>query len=59
MIREVKNKHYLMLHPRPVYVIGSGIYGTEANFMAASWVTPVAEEPPLVAVFVEKETKNP
>ncbi len=58
MIREVKNKHYLMLHPRPVYVIGSGIYGTEANFMAASWVTPVAEEPPLVAVSVEKETKT-
>ena len=55
---EVKFKHYLLLHPRPVYVIGSGIYGKEANLMTASWVTPVAEEPPLVAVSVEKETKT-
>ncbi len=55
---EVKFKHYLLLHPRPVYVIGSGVYGKEANLMAASWVTPVAEEPPLVAVSVEKETKT-
>jgi len=55
---EVKFKHYLLLHPRPVYVIGSGVYGKEANLMTASWVTPVAEEPPLVAVSVEKETKT-
>jgi len=55
---EVKFKHYLLLHPRPVYVIGSGTYGEEANLMAASWVTPVAEEPPLVAISVGKETKT-
>ncbi len=55
---EIKSKHYLMLHPRPVYVIGSGIYGVEANLMAAAWVTPVAEEPPLIAASIEKETKT-
>ena len=43
-------RFYLILHPRPAYVIGSGRVGVDANFMAASWVTPVAEEPPLVGV---------
>ncbi|MCX8180285.1 MAG: flavin reductase family protein [Thermofilaceae archaeon] len=48
---EVK-KFYLILHPRPAYLIGSGRVGEKVNFMAASWVTPIAEEPPLVGVAV-------
>jgi len=41
---------YLLLHPRPAYLIGSGKVGEKVNFMAASWVSPVSEEPPLVGV---------
>jgi len=53
---EVKEKFYLLLHPRPAYVIGSGRFGEVVNFMAASWVTPVAEEPPRVAVAIDVES---
>lgn len=55
MMREVK-RFYLLLHPRPAYVIGSGRWGEAVNFMAASWVTPIAEEPPLVGVSVDVES---
>jgi len=41
---EVKEKYYLSMHPRPAYIIGSGVYGLRANLMAASWITPVSEE---------------
>ena len=44
---------YLILHPRPAYLIGSGRVGVKVNFMAASWVSPVSEEPPLVGVAVD------
>ncbi len=53
---EVKTKQYLILHPRPVYIIGSGKYGEKENLMAASWVMPVSEEPPKVAVSVDRES---
>ncbi|MCR6669572.1 MAG: flavin reductase family protein [archaeon YNP-WB-040] len=48
------DKFYLILHPRPAYVIGSGKFGEKVNFMAASWVTPMGEEPPLVCVAIGK-----
>ncbi|MCC6039955.1 MAG: flavin reductase family protein, partial [Thermofilum sp.] len=47
------SRFYLLLHPRPAYIIGSGKVGERVNFMAASWVTPIAEEPPLVGVAVD------
>ena len=47
---------YLLLHPRPAYVIGSGKRGMKVNFMAASWVTPISEEPPEVAVAIGSES---
>jgi len=47
---------YLILHPRPAYAIGSGRVGEVVNFMAASWVTPVAEEPPRAAVAIDVES---
>lgn len=50
-MREVK-RFYLLLHPRPAYIIGSGRVGERINFMAAAWVTPIAEELPLVGVAV-------
>ncbi|UNQ73525.1 flavin reductase family protein [Infirmifilum sp. NZ] len=49
-------RFYLLLHPRPAYLIGSGRWGEAVNFMAASWVTPIAEEPPLVGVAVGVES---
>ncbi|ABL78628.1 flavin reductase family protein [Thermofilum pendens] len=54
-MKEVE-RFYLVLHPRPAYIIGSGRVGEKANFMAASWVTPVAEEPPLVGVAIDVES---
>ncbi|RLE69899.1 MAG: flavin reductase family protein [Thermoprotei archaeon] len=53
---EVLDRFYLLLHPRPAYVVGAGRYGGKVNFMAASWVTPVAEEPPRVAVAIDVES---
>jgi len=49
-------KFYYLLHPRPVYVIGSGsIKNNEINFMAASWVMPVAEDIPSICLACETE----
>jgi len=48
----VAESFYLILHPRPAYLIGSGRVGEVANFMAASWVAPVSEDPPRLAVAV-------
>ena len=53
---EISEKFYLTLHPRPAYVIGSGKFGEKSNFMAASWVTPVSEEPPRVCIAIDKES---
>ncbi len=53
---DVLDKFYLLLHPRPTYAIGAGKYGEKVNFMAASWVVPVAEEPPRVAVAIDVES---
>lgn len=54
-MREI-GKFYLLLHPRPAYVIGSGKWGERINFMAASWVSPVGEEPPSLMISVDKES---
>lgn len=51
----MKDKFYYLLHPRPVYIIGSGsIDNKEINFMAASWVMPVSEDIPTVALASDK-----
>ncbi len=47
---------YLLLHPRPAYVIGSGKVNEVVNFMSASWIMPVAEEPPRVGVSIGVES---
>jgi flavin reductase (DIM6/NTAB) family NADH-FMN oxidoreductase RutF len=54
-MKEVRD-FYLLLHPRPAYVIGSGRWGERVNFMAASWVSPVGEEPPSLIVALGKES---
>jgi len=45
---------YMLLHPRPAYLIMSAS-GEDVGVMTASWVTPVAEEPPRLAVAMDKE----
>lgn len=50
------NKYYRLLHPRPVYIIGSGSFdNNEINFMAASWVSPVSENPQIVSFACDKD----
>jgi len=43
-----------ILHPRPVVVVASE-YGGKLSAMAASWVTPVSRNPPVVAVAIAKK----
>ncbi len=52
---KVGDGFYRILHPRPAYAVASGTESSPA-VMAASWVTPVAEEPPMVAVMWDKES---
>jgi len=49
-------EYYYLLHPRPAYIIGAGKVGEEVNLMAASWVTPVSEEPPRAAVAIGSQS---
>jgi len=48
---------YMPLHPRPVYLIVSGVEG-ELNVMAASWVMPVSEEPLRLAMAIDRESRT-
>jgi len=49
-------KFYRTLHPRPVVLIGSGsVKAGEINFMACSWITPIAEDVPSVGFACDKE----
>lgn len=48
---------YKPLHPRPAYLIVSGVSG-KLNVMAASWVMPVSEEPLRLALAVDREAKT-
>ena len=51
---DVDPENYYYLHPRPVYLLVSrGDNGY--NVMAVSWVTPVSEEPPMLAVAISRE----
>ncbi|ABL88998.1 conserved hypothetical protein [Pyrobaculum islandicum DSM 4184] len=51
-----EGKFYRVLHPRPTLVIVSKCPNGRLNLMPASWNTPVSEEPPTVAVAVEKSS---
>ncbi|MEZ0289765.1 MAG: flavin reductase family protein [Sulfolobales archaeon] len=57
-MRYVEYKHvfYRPLHPRPTLILGTICPGDRVNFMPASWNTPVAEDPPTIAVAVDKSS---
>ena len=46
---------YRVLHPRPAYLIVTRKPNGGLNVMAASWVTPVSEEPFNVALSIDRE----
>lgn len=46
--------NYYVLHPRPVYLVVSRSRDGKLNVMAASWVTPVSDEPFLLAISIWK-----
>jgi len=50
--------NYRVLHPRPVYLIVSMDKEGKLNVMAASWVSPVSDEPPFIAVSIWRESKT-
>jgi len=41
---------YYLLHPRPVVLICSADNEGRPNVMACSWIMPVSEEPPMIAL---------
>jgi len=46
---------YKILHPRPVVLICAKSKDGRANIMSCSWITPVSDEPPFIAVSLWKE----
>ena len=56
MYKTIDRENYYVLHPRPVYLIVTRRKQGGYNVMAASWVMPVSEDPPLVALAISKES---
>jgi len=55
MIEVDVEEAYLLLHPRPVVLVVSLREGDSPNVMACSWITPVSEEPPYIALAMWRE----
>ncbi|WP_238529035.1 flavin reductase family protein [Thermogladius calderae] len=49
---------YHVLHPRPAYLIVTSDREGRLNVMAASWVMPVNDEPFILSLALDKETKT-
>ncbi|MBO3840700.1 MAG: flavin reductase family protein [Candidatus Brockarchaeota archaeon] len=46
---------YKLLHPRPVVLICAKGKGEKVNVMSCSWITPVSDDPPVIAISLWKE----
>ncbi|MCX8189454.1 MAG: flavin reductase family protein [Nitrososphaeria archaeon] len=44
------NEAYSLLHPRPVALICTKDRNGKVNVMSCAWITPVSDEPPLIAI---------
>jgi len=44
------NESYTILHPRPVVLICVKDKNGKINVMSCSWITPISDEPPLIAI---------
>lgn len=55
---EIDSSDYRVLHPRPVYLVVSRDKDNVLNVMSASWVTPVCDEPFLIALSLWRESKT-
>jgi len=47
---------YRLLHPRPVVLVAVKDENGKVNFMSCSWITPVSEDPPLIALAISHES---
>ncbi len=47
---DVRPHFFKLLHPRPVVLVCSVSREGKPNVMTCSWITPVSEEPPLIAL---------
>ncbi|MEM4228180.1 MAG: flavin reductase family protein [Thermoproteota archaeon] len=51
MKTEIKlGESYRLLHPRPVVLTCSKGKNGKVNIMSCSWITPVSDDPPLIAI---------
>ncbi|MBO3840173.1 MAG: flavin reductase family protein [Thermoproteota archaeon] len=49
------NESYKLLHPRPVVLICAKGKDGKVNVMSCSWITPISDDPPVIAISLWEE----